>query len=44
MSQRFSNLDQINDQNVNTLEVAWIYRSEDGQGQIQSNPIIIKIR
>ena len=42
MSQRFSNLDQINDQNVNTLEVAWIYRSQDGQGQIQSNPIIIK--
>ncbi len=40
-SQRFSFLSQINNLNVHNLEVAWIYRSNDGVGQIQSNPIIV---
>ena len=41
-SQRFSKLKQINKDNVNDLKIAWIYRSKDGEGQIQSNPIIVK--
>ena len=40
-SQRFSELDIINSTNVKDLEVAWIYKSGDGEGQIQSNPIIV---
>ncbi len=40
-SQRFSELDIINSTNVRDLEVAWIYKSGDGEGQIQSNPIIV---
>ena len=40
-SQRFSELDLINQNNVQNLEVAWIYNSNDGVGQIQSNPIIV---
>lgn len=41
-SQRFSNLQKINSTNVNELEIAWTYKSNDGVGQIQSNPIIVK--
>ena len=40
-SQRFSELDFINSTNVENLEVAWIYNSGDGVGQIQSNPIVV---
>jgi len=40
-SQRFSELDIINSTNVKNLEVAWIYNSGDGAGQIQSNPIVV---
>ena len=40
-SQRFSELDIINSTNVQNLEVAWIYKSGDGEGQIQSNPIVV---
>ena len=40
-SQRFSELDLINENNVQNLEVAWIYKSNDDVGQIQSNPIIV---
>ena len=40
-SQRFSELDIINSENVKNLEVAWVYKSGDGEGQIQSNPIIL---
>ena len=41
-SQRFSSLDLINKNNVKNLEIAWIYRSKDGKGQIQSNPIVVQ--
>ena len=40
-SQRFSELNLINENNVKNLDVAWIYRSNDDVGQIQSNPIIV---
>jgi len=40
-SQRFSELSLINENNVKNLDVAWIYRSNDDVGQIQSNPIIV---
>jgi quinoprotein glucose dehydrogenase len=38
---RFSALSQINRQNVTTLQVAWIYHSQDGSNNIQCNPIIV---
>ncbi len=38
---RFSSLDQINRQNVSSLQVAWTYRSGDGRNNIQCNPIIV---
>ena len=38
---RYSALDQINRRNVNRLEVAWTYRSRDGAGNIQCNPIVV---
>jgi quinoprotein glucose dehydrogenase len=41
-SQRFSELSLINQNNVKNLKVAWIYNSNDGEGQIQSNPIIVE--
>ena len=41
-SQRFSELSLINQNNVKNLKVAWIYNSNDGKGQIQSNPIIVE--
>ncbi|MEK0447405.1 MAG: hypothetical protein RLZZ399_2726 [Verrucomicrobiota bacterium] len=40
-SNRFSELRQIDRLNVSQLEVAWTYRSGDGIGNIQCNPIIV---
>ena len=40
-SNRFSTLDQITPENVTRLEVAWTYRSKDGAGNLQSNPIVV---
>ncbi|MBI4324172.1 MAG: PQQ-binding-like beta-propeller repeat protein [Chloroflexi bacterium] len=37
---RYSALDQINRRNVADLQVAWVYHSKDGAGNIQCNPII----
>ena len=37
---RFSNLDLINRSNINNLEVAWIYKSNDVKKSIQANPIV----
>jgi quinoprotein glucose dehydrogenase len=39
-SRRFSNLRQITRENVGRLEVAWVYHSGDGKGNIQCNPVI----
>jgi quinoprotein glucose dehydrogenase len=40
-SRRYSALTQINRDNVSRLEVAWTYRSKDGKGNIQANPIVV---
>ena len=40
-STRYSSLDQINRSNVGRLRVAWTYRSGDGPGNVQCNPIIV---
>jgi quinoprotein glucose dehydrogenase len=40
-SRRFSSLTQINRTNVIELEVAWIYHSGDGTGNLQSNPLVV---
>jgi quinoprotein glucose dehydrogenase len=40
-SNRFSTLSEITPGNVARLEVAWTYRSGDGQGHVQSNPIVV---
>ncbi|NBV86598.1 MAG: hypothetical protein EBS01_10135, partial [Verrucomicrobia bacterium] len=40
-SNRFSELTQINRDNVSQLQVAWTYHSGDGAGNIQCNPIIV---
>ncbi|MDO3386492.1 pyrroloquinoline quinone-dependent dehydrogenase [Gilvimarinus sp. SDUM040013] len=44
-SSQYSALDQINTNNVNRLEVAWIYRTgglwSETQAQIQTNPLVI---
>ena len=40
-SNRFSELSQITPSNVANLEPAWTYRSGDGAGNIQCNPIIV---
>ena len=37
----FSLYDQINRKSVKQLEVAWIYHSGDGKGNIECNPIIV---
>jgi quinoprotein glucose dehydrogenase len=37
---RYSSLNQINRHNVGKLQVAWIYHSKDGNGNIQCNPVI----
>ena len=39
-SMRFSSLDIINKANINELEVAWIFNSEDGKKGIQANPVV----
>jgi quinoprotein glucose dehydrogenase len=39
---RFSALDQINRHNVNQLQIAWVYHSNDGKGNIECNPIIVE--
>lgn len=39
-SNRFSELRQIDRTNVHQLQVAWTYHSNDGNGNIQCNPII----
>lgn len=41
-SSRFSALTQINRETVKRLEVAWTYRSKDGKGNLQCNPIIVE--
>ena len=38
---RYSPLSQINRKSVSALEVAWIYRSRDGVGNIQANPVVV---
>ncbi|MFN3652522.1 MAG: PQQ-binding-like beta-propeller repeat protein [Armatimonadota bacterium] len=38
---RYSTLAQITRENVKELEVAWVYRSGDGAGNIQCNPVIV---
>ncbi len=40
-SNRFSELRQIDRENVSRIEVAWTYRSGDGAGNIQCNPVIV---
>lgn len=40
-SNRYSTLDQINRRTVKTLRPAWTYRSGDGPGNVQCNPIIV---
>jgi quinoprotein glucose dehydrogenase len=40
-NQRFSALTQINRANVKRLEPAWTFRSGDGNGNIQCNPIVV---
>jgi quinoprotein glucose dehydrogenase len=39
---RYSSLDQINRSNVHRLREAWRFRSGDGQGGLQANPIVVK--
>jgi len=39
---RYSALAQIHRDNVSALEVAWTYRSGDGLGNIQCNPIMVE--
>ncbi|MFM1941606.1 MAG: hypothetical protein RI897_588 [Verrucomicrobiota bacterium] len=39
---RYSSLGQIHRGNVKQLGVAWTYRSGDGEGNIQCNPIVVK--
>lgn len=38
---RYSPLDQINLATVKNLKVAWRYKSKDGAGNIQCNPVIV---
>jgi len=40
-SNRYSTHRQITPENVGRLEVAWTYRSGDGQGHVQCNPIVV---
>jgi quinoprotein glucose dehydrogenase len=40
-SRRYSALTQINRTNVQRLQMAWAYHSQDGTGNIQCNPIIV---
>ncbi len=38
---RFSNLDLINNKNASNLKLAWVFRSEGFEGDIQANPIVV---
>lgn len=38
---RFSSLTQITPENVSQLQAAWVYRSGDGLGNVQCNPIVV---
>ena len=38
---RYSACDQITPDNVGDLRIAWTYRSKDGRGKIQCNPIVV---
>jgi quinoprotein glucose dehydrogenase len=38
---RYSMLTQISRMNVGKLEVAWVYHSKDGAGNIECNPVIV---
>jgi len=38
---RYSPLSQINRENISSLEVAWVYHSGDGKGNIRANPVIV---
>jgi quinoprotein glucose dehydrogenase len=40
-SSRYSGLSQVNTANVRKLAIAWTYRSKDGAGNIQANPVIV---
>jgi len=40
-SSRYSTLKQINRSNVGNLKLAWTYRSGDGNGHLQANPVIV---
>jgi quinoprotein glucose dehydrogenase len=40
-ARRYSALTQINRSNVQQLRPAWTYHSSDGQGHLQSNPIVV---
>ncbi|MGP8244201.1 MAG: PQQ-binding-like beta-propeller repeat protein, partial [Bryobacteraceae bacterium] len=40
-SSRYSKLKQIDRTNVGRLQVAWIYHSGDGKGNIEANPVIV---
>ena len=40
-SSRYSSLDQINRDNVHRLQPIWTWRSGDGKGNIQCNPILV---
>src|SRR5690554_6901685 len=41
---QYSILNEINTENVNTLETAWVYNTKDAdsRGQIQTNPLIVE--
>ena len=39
---RYSSLGQINRANVKRMAPAWTYRSKDGGGNLECNPIIVK--
>ncbi len=41
-STRYSALNQIHRGNVTNLQVAWTYRSNDGNGNLQCNPIVVR--
>jgi quinoprotein glucose dehydrogenase len=40
-SNRFSELRQITPENVASLREAWTYRSGDGRGNVQCNPVVV---
>ena len=39
---RYSRLDQINKENVTSLQMAWVYHSKDGKANIQCTPVIVQ--